>query len=301
MSDKEVTNQRTNRRTNQPTNDDIAGVLERIADLLEAQAANAFRIRAYRNGAQSVRAAEESVARLAREDEAALRDLPDIGSGLAATIAEYVNSGRSGLLERLQGETAPEDVFTRVPGVGEELARRIVAELDIHTLEELERAANDGRLEGVAGFGLRRVKAVRVGLAGMLSQSAQRRSRATAERRAETEEPPLALLLEVDAEYRRRAAAGELKKIAPRRFNPDNEAWLPIMHSERQGWDFTALFSNTARAHELGMTDDWVVIYYDRDGREAQSTVVTETGGPLKGKRVVRGRERESRRYYEEQ
>ena len=287
-------------QTNQPSNADIAAVLERIADLLEAQDANTFRVQAYRKGAQSVRAAEEPVARLAREDGAALRQLPNIGSGLAATIVEYVNGGRSGILERLQGQVAPEAIFTRVPGVGEELARRIVDELDIHTLPELERAAHDGRLEAVAGFGPRRVRAVRMGLAGMLSQSAQRRSRAAVEGEGEPEQPPLALLLDVDADYRRRADAGELKQIAPRRFNPEGEAWLPIMHSEREGWDFTALYSNTARAHELGTTHDWVVIYYDRDGREGQSTVVTETSGPLEGKRVVRGREGESRRYYRE-
>ena len=287
-------------QTNQPTNDDIAAVLERIADLLEAQDANTFRVQAYRKGAQSVRAAEEPVARLAREDGAALRQLPNIGSGLAATIVEYVNGGRSGILERLQGQVAPEAIFTRVPGVGEELARRIVDELDIHTLPELERAAHDGRLDAVAGFGPRRVRAVRMGLAGMLSQSAQRRRRAAVEGEGEPEQPPLALLLDVDADYRRRADAGELKQIAPRRFNPEGEAWLPIMHSEREGWDFTALYSNTARAHELGTTHDWVVIYYDRDGREGQSTVVTETSGPLEGKRVVRGREGESRRYYRE-
>ena len=58
------------------------------------------------------------------------------------------------------------------------------------------------------------------------------------------------------------------------------------------------LFSNTARAHELGRTRDWVVIYfYDGDHHEGQCTVVTETHGPLAGKRVVRGREAEQRRH----
>jgi hypothetical protein len=56
------------------------------------------------------------------------------------------------------------------------------------------------------------------------------------------------------------------------------------------------LFSNTARAHDLGRTHDWVVIYfYDDDHRESQCTVVTETHGPMTGKRVVRGREAECR------
>lgn len=71
------------------------------------------------------------------------------------------------------------------------------------------------------------------------------------------------------------------------------------MHTKRSGWQFTALFSNTAQAHKLGKTDDWVVIYYERDGKEGQHTVVTETQGPLKGKRVVRGRDPENQQYYQ--
>jgi len=58
------------------------------------------------------------------------------------------------------------------------------------------------------------------------------------------------------------------------------------------------LFSNTARAHELGMTHDWVVVYYERDGHENQCTVVTERRGDLGGQRVVRGREDDCRRHY---
>jgi hypothetical protein len=55
----------------------------------------------------------------------------------------------------------------------------------------------------------------------------------------------------------------------------------------------TSLFSNTARAHELGMTGDWVIVYYERDGDEGQATIVTEHQGPLSDQRVVRGRESE--------
>jgi hypothetical protein len=75
------------------------------------------------------------------------------------------------------------------------------------------------------------------------------------------------------------------------KFNPTGKSWLPIMHTGREGWNFTTLFSNTALAHELNKTNDWVVVYYERDGREGQCTVVTEQGDPLKGQRVIRGRE----------
>jgi putative hydrolase len=67
----------------------------------------------------------------------------------------------------------------------------------------------------------------------------------------------------------------------------------------REGRHFTALYSNTALAHRRGKTRDWVVIFYERPGLEAQCTVVTETrGGSLRGRRVIRGREAECREFY---
>jgi hypothetical protein len=107
-------------------------------------------------------------------------------------------------------------------------------------------------------------------------------------------DPAVATLLEVDGEYRDKAAAGLLRKIAPRRFNPDHVAWLPVLHARREGQDFTALYSNTERAHDLHRTHDWVVIFFDG----GQYTVVTEYRGALKGRRVVRGREPECLAYY---
>ena len=198
------------------------------------------------------------------------------------------------MLERLEGQVSPEDLFASVPGVGEELAHRIHDQLGIETLEELELAAHDGHLEKVPGFGPRRTEALREILASLLSRSSRRRARLVGDQPVEsTLQPGVDLLLQVDAEYRRRAHAGELRTIAPRRFNPEGRAWLPILHTDRDGWSMTSLFSNTARAHELGMTGDWVIVYYERDGDEGQATIVTEHHGPLSDQRVVRGRESE--------
>jgi DNA polymerase (family X) len=235
-------------------------------------------------------------------DRIALIALPAIGEGLANLIIDYVKTGESALLLDLEGRADPARAFRQVPGIGRTLARRIQDELNITTLEELEIAAHDGRLATVEGFGAGRVKAVQASLGGMLSDSARRRARQrTAPPAARPDEPAVAVLLEVDGEYRRRAAAGDLKTIAPRRFNPEGKAWLPVLTTRRGDWSFTALFSNTARAHELNKTDDWVVIYFERAGdEERQRTVVTETKGPLEGKRVVRGREAETRKYYQE-
>ncbi len=277
-----------------PTNDEVADVLEEIADLLEIGEANRFRIRAYRDAANTVRSLDEPIEELALEEGAGeLETIPGIGEGIARVITSYARTGRSELLERLRGEMVPAALFEQVPGIGEELARRIAEELDISTLEELEQAAHDSRLQEVRGFGPERVRNVQISLAGWLSTAAQRRRRRARDGDGPGQEPQVETLLAVDQLYRRKAAAGELRRIAPKRFNPEGEAWLPISNVERDGWRFTALYSNTRRAHELDKTDDWVVLYYERDGEEGQATVVTETRGPLEGRRVVRGREDE--------
>lgn len=111
--------------------------------------------------------------------------------------------------------------------------------------------------------------------------------------------PAVELILQVDALYRARASAGQLPTIAPRQFNPEGKAWLPVLHTRLGGWHFTALYSNTARAHELDRVKDWVVVYAEgQDHHERQFTVVTAQRGTLVGQRVVRGREVECRAWY---
>lgn len=292
---------------NLPDNEEIADPLERIALLLSEQDADRYRVRAYRQAADTVRRYPDSIARIAaREGVEGLIRLPAIGRSIGGAIRELVATGRIGLLERLEGQVSPEDLFCTVSGIGEDLAHNIHDKLGIESLEELELAAHDGRLETVPGFGPRRVAGVRDALAGILSRSSRRRARQRRwdehhRRPARHERPGVAELLDADAEYGRRAAAGELRLIAPRRFNPDREAWLPVLHTRRGNWEMNLMYSNTARAHELGTTNDWVVIYFERDGEEDQCTVVTETRGPLAGRRVVRGREQECREYYRQQ
>ncbi len=285
-------------------NEQVAELLEEVAEQLEAQHANVYRIDAYRAGAAVVRGHQGSIQDLALTGgREALDALPQIGSSLSGSIEEIAHTGRLRLLDRLRGRLSPVELFKRVPGIGEELAERIHRELDIDTLEALEVAAHDGRLDAVGGFGPRRLEAVRDILATMLARSARGRARrfdelekagaqVTAPDGAHAR-PDVDLLLAVDRQYRERAEADSLPRIAPRRNNPDGVAWLPVLHTYEDGWHFTAMFSNTDRAHELGRTRDWVVIYFERDGDEGQCTVVTEYRGPLAGKRVVRGREDE--------
>jgi len=295
------------RRTTAPTNDEIAGLLERVAELLEAQRANPFRVRAYRRAAHMIERLEQPIAEIAKSEEERLEDLSDIGRSIAGSIREYVHTERLGLLDRLEGQVSPEDLFTTVPGVGEELARRIHDALHIETLEDLEMAAHDGRLADVPGVGERRLRGIRDSVAAILNRSSRRRARRlhhadSACGQTHDEDlpahPSTSCILAVDAEYRHKAEDGLLPTIVPRRFNPGGQAALPILHVDRNGWSFTALFSNSARAHALGKTRDWVVVYYERHGHENQCTVVTEYHGPLRGRRTVRGREDECAEYY---
>lgn len=112
------------------------------------------------------------------------------------------------------------------------------------------------------------------------------------------ESVPVDELLSVDREYRTRAAADTLTRIAPLRFNPQHRAWLPVLHTRRAGHRYTALFSNTARAHVFGRTHDWVVVYANGGREGPQYTVITGRRGILKDRRVIAGREAECARFY---
>jgi hypothetical protein len=273
----------------------IAEQLREAADLLQAQGANPFRVNAYRRAAQTIARQERPVRELFEaQGRAGLDSLPGIGRGISGAIAEMLLTGTWSQLARLRGDAQPEQLFRAVPGIGPALARAIHETLQVDTLEALEAAAHDGRLLTVPGVGARRAAAIRAALSSMLGRRIAR-----AARPASAAAPPVATILEIDREYREKAAAGKLPTIAPKRFNPKGEAWLPVLHARRGGWHFTALYSNTATAHRLGRTRDWVVIYfYDGEHAEGQHTVVTETRGPLAGRRVVRGREAECRAWY---
>ncbi len=276
-------------------NAELANRLRQMAELLSVQQADGFRVSAYRRAADTLESLSTPVSELlATKGTSGLVELPAIGRGIAAAIVEILETGSWAALDRLTGELDPEQLFQTLPGVGPDLARRIHDELHVDTLEALELAALDGRLEALHGVGAKRTAAIRAVVREHLDR---RRFRGTTRGAM----PPVSLLLDVDREYREKAAAGKLQKIAPKRFNPEGRAWLPVLHTTRKNWSFTALFSNTQRAHDLAKTGDWVVIYgHEPDGQETQCTVVTEYRGPLAGRRVVRGQTGECLTYYAE-
>jgi DNA polymerase (family 10) len=279
------------------TNEAIAAALTEIADLLERQGANPFRVRAYRQGAETIRHCERPLqVILAEKGVRGLLRLRGIGDSLAAAIEKIIHAKKLPLLERLRGGGAPERLFTTVADIGPKLAARIRDELGISTLSELEAACWDGRLARVPGMGQKRIRAVRESLAGRFNRGADRPQNITL--LPPEDEPPVEDLLSIDRQYRELAERDRLLRIAPRRFNPEGKAWLPILHAERNGRHYTALYSNTSRAHEMGALRDWVVIYREDKKLGGAWTVITARVGPLKGRRVVRGREHECAEWY---
>jgi hypothetical protein len=268
----------------------VAERFDEVAALLGEQGANPFRVGAWRRAATTLRALGRPVDEiLEREGLPGLVALPTVGDTLARAIRDLVATGRLPMLDRLRGEVDPETLLATVPGIGRALARRLHEELGLGSLEELEAAAHDGRLERLRGFRGKRLAGIRDALGARLDRSRPRGSAAGGADPA----PGVEELLDVDREYRERATRGELPRIAPRRFNPEHEAWLPILHTTRGDRHYTALYSNTARAHQLGRTHDWVVLYCDGGGGERRYTVVTSPHGPFAGHRLVRGRESE--------
>jgi hypothetical protein len=272
-------------------NTTIARKLNDYANYLEGEDSNVYRVRAYRRAAETVLSLTRPIEELvAEQGRAGLEALPGIGTSLAYTIESLARTGEFRTLRPEGGHIDPEQLLTSLPGVGPQLAHLLHERLGITTLEELERAAHEGRLRHV-GIGPKRLRGLIDALAGRLS-----RSRLPEPVRGE---PPVDDLLAIDALYREQAGRNELPTLTPRRFNPGHEPWLPFFRADRNGWRYRALYSNTALAHRLGRTHDWVVVYFDDGFTSGQRTVVTETRGDLRGRRVVRGRERECRAYYQ--
>lgn len=134
-------------------NADIAAVFEEIADRLEIQGANPFRIRAYRNAARTLaELPQDARALLERGDD--LTRLPGIGEDLAAKVREIVETGHASLLERLRRELPPAVTeLLHIPGLGPKRVKALYHDLEVQTVEQLYRAARDGRIRALPGFG----------------------------------------------------------------------------------------------------------------------------------------------------
>jgi DNA polymerase (family 10) len=149
----------------------IAEVFDLIGDLLEFKDENPFRVRAYRNGARAVRDYPQQMEALLADPQAKLTDIPGVGKDLAEKIVTLCATGTLPLLEELQAQV-PASVLAllRIPGLGPKKAAALYNELKISTLDELKAACESHRVRDLKGFGAKTEEAI---LAGMtLAQSA---------------------------------------------------------------------------------------------------------------------------------
>jgi DNA polymerase (family 10) len=143
----------------------IAAVFDQIADLLEFDGANPFRVRAYRKGSQVMGDLTESAATIVADEGRSLTDLEGIGDELATKIMTILDTGELPMLEELQAKIPPGAIaMMRINGVGPKKAAAIHKELGVSSLAELKEACEEGRVQQLKGFGKKTEEAI---LAGM--------------------------------------------------------------------------------------------------------------------------------------
>lgn len=134
-------------------NDQIAAIFTELADLLEIQEANPFRVRAYRSASRTISSTAESMQTLL-EDGKDLTQFQGIGKDLARQIAEVIQTGQHEQLNELRNQV-PQGVvdMLRIPGVGPKKVAIFFNQLKLESLEQLKAAAEAGELAALKGFG----------------------------------------------------------------------------------------------------------------------------------------------------
>ncbi|OHB75901.1 MAG: DNA polymerase III subunit beta [Planctomycetes bacterium RBG_16_64_10] len=146
-------------------NGQIAAVFDQIADLLEFQAANPFRIRAYRNAARTIRDLPEPVAAIAADSGRKLTDIAGIGKDLADKVATLLRTGSLPMLDELLAEIPPSVLaLLRIPGLGPKRAALLFRARNIATLDQLRAACESQQIRTLKGFGAKTEQAILAGI-----------------------------------------------------------------------------------------------------------------------------------------
>lgn len=156
-------------------NADVAAIFREIADLLEIKGGNAFRVRAYRNAARTIRGLSQTVSELLAQGED-LSQLPGIGKDLAGKIERIVETGDLPLLKKLKGEF-PEGLsnLLQIPGLGPKRVQTIHKKLDISSLGDLQKAAREHRIRELSGFGKKTEESILEGIEHVKERAERRR------------------------------------------------------------------------------------------------------------------------------
>ena len=134
-------------------NADIAEIFNKVADLLEILDENPFRVRAYRNAARAIGGLSQSVAAMVEEGKD-LTELPGIGKDLAGKIGEIVKTGNLSQLQDLEDRIPPQLIrLMKIPGLGPKRVKALYDQLNITSLEDLKKSAEQGEIRKLKGFG----------------------------------------------------------------------------------------------------------------------------------------------------
>lgn len=155
-------------------NVEVARLFEELADLLELEGANPFRVRAYRNAARTLEALTVDVAAIVERAPDELQQLGGIGKDLADKIVVIVRTGELPPLEELKAKIPPGVVqMLRIPGLGPKKVAALFKELGLDTLEALKQAAEQGHIAELKGFGQKTEQSILEGLA-LVAEAGQR-------------------------------------------------------------------------------------------------------------------------------
>ncbi len=162
-------------------NRDIAGYCERLANLLEIDGANPFRVRAWRNAAETMAGLSQSVADLV-ESDIDLTEYPHIGRDIAEGVRTLVTTGHLPPLDEIARRVPPELAdLMQVQGLGPKGVKALYEQFQLHTLDDLERVAREGRVRELSGFGARKEAALLDGIRQLRATGEQRTRLADAE------------------------------------------------------------------------------------------------------------------------
>src|SRR5881628_1605620 len=189
-------------------NPDIARLFDEVADLLEIQDANPFRVRAYRNAARTIRDFPESLADLVRAGTKDLTEIPGIGEDLAEKIAEIVGTGALKLHRQLAAKL-PAGLLDllRIPGLGPKRVKLLYKKLKVKSAADLAAALDKGRIQKLKGFGPKIEEKMRAGLGQ--AQAAERRMLLN---EAETQATAVVAYLEAGGGIRQMEVAGSYRR-----------------------------------------------------------------------------------------
>ncbi len=189
-------------------NPDIARLFDEVADLLEIQEANPFRVRAYRNAARTIRDFPEPLADLVRTGAKDLTEIPGIGDDLAEKITEIVTLGELPLHRQLTRKL-PAGLLDllRIPGLGPKRVKLLYKKLKVKSAADLAQALDKGKVQKLKGFGPKMEEKIRAGLG-----QAQVTERRMLLNEAETQANALVAHLRAGGSIRQIAVAGSYRR-----------------------------------------------------------------------------------------